>query len=327
MYDRNLNQEIENEALERLKLTKTYSYGIKFLDDALEGFSNSEVIIIASKTGRGKSQLCNIIAEHNARADRKVLYLALEAEDKEIGRRIKFRNLCKRYFLENNDRYPISYNKWRLGRAEEYFRNYNQQVEDDFKDWGDNLFIKYKNSTFTKNDIETIFMSYGDFDLIILDHIHYVDITEDNENRGLKAIITVTRDMNLQYKVPIILVSHLRKSDRKNSGLIPDEEDIMGSSDIAKIATTIIMMNPSYECVDGQEHLLNTYFRVAKARTGSQALPYIAQLVFNSKFQEYNDKYQLGAYEYFNKKFEIAKVLPNWYSYKNEFRGEFYGKN
>lgn len=318
MYDKTLNQEIENEAVDRLKHTKTYSYGIKFLDDATEGFCNSEVIILASKTGRGKSQLCNIIAEHNARAGRKVLYLALEAEDREVGRRIKFRNLCKKYFDISDYAYPISYNRWRLGKAEDYFRGLEQEVEQELNSWGENLYIKYKNSTFTKNDIETIFMSYGDFDLIILDHIHYIDIDEENENRGLKSIITITRDMNLQYKVPIILVAHLRKSDRKNQGLIPDEEDIMGSSDIAKIATTIIMMNPSYECVDGQEHLLNTYFRVAKARTGSQALPYIAKLVFNTKYQEYNDKYQLGSYEYFNKKFEIAKILPNWYSFKGE---------
>lgn len=320
-FDNTVLKEFQTEKKDRLENTISYSFGIKFLDDAVDGFYNNDVIIIGSKTGEGKTAICNMIAEHNARNGRKVLYLALEAEEKEVGRRMKFRNLCRRFFSENPEHYPLSYNKWRKGKIEDKMDYFEPDVINDVSAWGDNLIVRYREGDFTREDIRTNFISYAkDVDLIILDHLHYVDFEEENENKALKTTLKTIRDLNLQYKKPIIVVTHLRKTDKKFEGLVPEKEDVHGSSDIVKISTVIVLLAPSYEQVEGKEHLFKTYFSIPKSRGQSNAMPYVAELYFNIKTGEYDEKYSLGKRG--TKVFTTPSYYPDWYSYRDKFKEE-----
>ncbi len=307
-------QEIKNSPSE-----EKYSFGVTFLDDALNGINNKDTIIGGSKTGHGKTQLACMIAETNARNGKKVLFLALEAEQAEIGSRIKFRNLCTRYFTDNPKLiYPVSFDKWLSGQASQ-LNKYNSIVEAEMAKWASNILVQYRANEFTIDDLNQQFNRCKDVDLIILDHIHYIDILDNNENKGLKNIIKCIRANNLFYKKPIIVIAHLRKTNKKDDGLVPDTEDLHGSSDLAKIATKIVLFAPSYSLV--HDYLYPTYFRVCKCRRNSSPLKYVANLKFDPRLNSYQEKYKLGEYRPFMKEFECCddNKLPEWF--KHEHRG------
>jgi len=322
-YDYNLLKENKTEEKERLTEIKTYEYGVRFLDDATGGFGSQELILLCSKSGKGKSHLCSLIAEHNAKAGRKVLYLALEADDKEILRRIKFRFCCKRYFNDYDSLYPLSYNKWLLGKLEDKLSRYYKEFDNEVKKWGENLIIRYREKEFNKNSITTNFMSYAhEVDLIILDHLHYIDFDNDNENRALKEIVETIRENNLTFKVPLLLVAHLRKSDIKNPTLVPDMEDVSGSKHIINIAKTIITMSPKQEFIENNPAITKTHMHIAKGRYLGSTNCYIAELYFNSKTETYEDTYTLGKAGEYVKKFELAEIMPDWYSCNKGVKSE-----
>src|SRR5690606_36783680 len=94
-----------------------------------------------------------------------------------------------------------------------------------------NLFTFYKSGDFTVSELQhRVEEIYHESDLIIIDHVHYFDWAEDNDNRALKEIIKAIRDIALQKAVPVILVAHLRKRDRNNKDLVPGMEEFQGSS-------------------------------------------------------------------------------------------------
>src|SRR5690348_4241502 len=92
----NFGGRIKGERVERLEMAKRrLSFGVKFLDDALGGIAQKDIVLLGAKTGIGKTTMASIIAESNAEKGRHVHYFALEAEDREIERRIKFRILSR----------------------------------------------------------------------------------------------------------------------------------------------------------------------------------------------------------------------------------------
>jgi hypothetical protein len=318
-FEYTLVDDIAGEREDRLTNTKTFPYGLSFLDDALGGFSAGEIVLIGSKTGLGKSQFCNILAETNAVAGNKGLFIALEAEPREIGRRLKFRRICRDFYSENiNYKYPLSYNKWRRGELEDRLSKYEDCANKYIESIGTKLIVKYRHKDFVAEDIENLFIQYhNEVDYIILDHLHYVDMFEINENVGLKRIIKTIRNANIDYKIPIILVVHLRKTDKRLDGLVPEEEDIHGSSDIPKIGTTTILFSPEFNC--SHEYITETYFRIHKSRGDSTVKRYIAKMAYDQRYQEYKESYELGAYKPFAKEMIEPKVYPEWYRGKFEF--------
>jgi hypothetical protein len=290
---------------------KRFNFGISFLNDALGGFHEKDVIVLASRTGRGKSEMCSIIAEKTAIDKKRVLYLALEAESFEIGARIKFRTLCRLFFNDNPSLiYPLSFDDWMADKLK-ILDKYNDLCDRILAEYAGNIFVEYRKQEFTIDDLDQQFKKCHDIDLIILDHIHYVDINDDNENKGLKKIIKCIRSNNLIYKKPIIVVAHLRKTDKKQDGLIPDEDDIYGSSDLAKIVTKTILFSPDYTVQ--HDYLYRTFFHICKYRRNPSALRYIANLKFDARFNLYEDKYKLGQYKPFGKEFIECDKFPNWY--------------
>jgi replicative DNA helicase len=289
---------------------KRYSFGIKFLDDALGGYHDKDVIGVASRSGRGKTELANIITEEAARDNNKVLYLALEAEKGEVGSRLKFRNLCKRYFADNPQLiHPLSFDKW-MSKKLTVLDKYNYDVNTELSSFGNNIFVQYRNTEFTVEDLNIQLNKCNDIDVVILDHIHYVDIHETNENKGLKKIIKCIRANNLLYEKPIIVVAHLRKTNKHIDGLVPDEDDIFGSSDLNKIITKSILFAPDYTEI--HDYLFRTFFHISKCRRNQSAIRYIANLKFDSRVNLYQDRYKLGKYKPFVKEFIEIEKYPSW---------------
>jgi hypothetical protein len=290
---------------------KRYSFGIKFLDDALNGYHGKDVIVISTRTGRGKTELCNIVAVKAAMAGNKVLYLALEAEKKEIGARLKFRVLCRLYFEDNPTLiYPLSFDKWMAGKLD-ILDKYEDQASEILSKYAHNICVQYRNTEFTVDDLNQQLNSCQDIDVIILDHIHYVDILDSNENKGLKIIAKCIRQNNLLYQKPIILAAHVRKTNKREDGLTPDDDDIYGSSDLSKIVTKTILFSP--DLTELHDYLYRTFFWISKNRRNSSPLRYIIKSYFDSRFNLYQDKYKLGKYIPFGKEFIECDKFPSWY--------------
>jgi hypothetical protein len=315
-------ERIKGEAAERIERSRSeipYYHG--FLDDLLRGISQNDLIVLGAETGAGKTEFARHIAATNAKAGRRVYYFALEAEDREIERRTKFQiitRLLKDDGFKDWDR--INYPDWYRGKIEDLVGDLNEKADKAFGLEYENLHTYYRGSKFDHDDIKRLFLAIqSDAELIILDHLHYVDIDDENENRGFKKTVKMIRDVALGIGRPVILIVHLRKRDMRSKMIVPDIEMVHGSSDIAKICTRAIMLAPARSMQNADPAKSNTFFYVPKDRIGG-ATGLVAMCTFSRNLRKYGPQYTLGRMSPDGSEFEPleASQLPRWA--KNAFR-------
>lgn len=313
-------ERVKGEAAERVARGKNevpYYHG--FLDDLLRGISANDLIVIGAETGAGKTEFARAVAASNAKAGRRVYYFALEAEENEIERRTKFQIILEvaskrlRERGEKLDWDPINYPDWYRGQLEGVLGEFNEEADQAFALEYGHLHTYYRGSKFDHDDIKRLFLAIqSDAELIILDHLHYVDIEDENENRGFKKTVKMIRDVALGIGRPVILIVHLRKRDIRAKSIVPDIEMVHGSSDIAKICTRAIMLAPARSKPNVQPHLSNTFFYVPKDRVGG-ATGLVALCVFDRGLRRYHDNYTLGRISADGTEFEpLEKDVPRW---------------
>lgn len=286
-----------NEWIEREKSRgEMLSFGVDFLDDALRGICIDDLILLGAPSGVGKTQLCCNIAISNLEAGKKVHYIALEAATNEIERRLKYPLVAERYFSDHNRPFVdggLNYSDWYMGKYAGTLTEYEQGAAEFFKSAYRDLFIFSKDDKFgVKELVKTVLYCAEDTDLIIIDHVHYFDFDDDNENRALKEIAKTVRTLALEEQVPIILVAHLRKRDRQNDELCPGLDEFHGSSDLFKIATKVITFSPGKPTLDGR---YETFFRIPKNRLDGGVSRFLGKEIFNPKRGGYDGQsYQVG---------------------------------
>jgi replicative DNA helicase len=294
-------------------LSKVTSFGVDYLDKSLKGILPTDLVLLAADSGCGKTELVTTIALNASATGKRVLMFALEAEDLEIERRIKFKLYSEIYTNEIPNGRPIEFDEWLLRRAPE-FELYTDRVRDLFETVTTNLNVCYKKEEdFGVTDFEKKLMAFRQStDLVIVDHLHYFDITDQNELMALGKVAKKIRHMALQEKLPIILVCHVRKKERGESPLIPEMEDIFGTSDVFKNATKVIMMSGSMDVTT--PHLRDTFIRTAKYRHKGSVKNYIAKVVYNTLKNAYEPQFQLGLYKPGMKNFTPMKreQFPWW---------------
>ena len=310
---------LAKERAERLATPKIpLSLGVNFLNAALGGILPNDLILLGAKSGIGKTQLATIIAMENARLGKRVHFFALEAEQYEIERRVKYRMLADAYYsaIRNGVRATghINYMDWRMGRLEEVFSPYEQEIDRLFHEFYGELFTYYNLGSFTIDDFAKTFLSIQDqTDLVVLDHLHYIDFDDSNENRAYKQMVKTIRTLAIDIGKPVVVVAHVRKSDRKSKALVPDLDDFHGSSDIPKIATKAVMIAPAVH--EGDPTLWQTYMRIAKCRADSSRTRFVGLVCFDVKKQSYTPKFVVGKLKDFDETFEeITDLsrLPYW---------------
>lgn len=271
------------------------SFGVDFLDDALSGIMPDDLVLIGAPSGAGKTQLCCNIALANIENGKRVHYIALEAGRYEIERRLKFNLVFNRYISDpNRPRLPrLSFSSWLKGGEIKELEKYEIAAAEYFDQAYKHLFLLYKEQRFgDKELVKSVLSCSDDTDLILVDHVHYFDFDDDNENRAIKNIAKTVRTLALDHQKPIILVAHLRKRDKANEELVAGLDEFHGSSDLYKIATKVITMSPGRSASDGT---FETFFRTPKNRLDGSATRYIAQEFFNPKTGAYEKgKYKLG---------------------------------
>ncbi len=273
---------------------KLMRFGIEFLDHALKGIYPDDLILLGAPSGVGKTQLCCNIAYANIEDGKTVHYIALEASEFEIERRLKFPLVLERYLADPNRPQlakRITYSDWLAGDYVEQLREYELASAKFFESAFKNLYVYYKEQNFGVNElIQAVLQASAKTDLIIIDHVHYFDFDGDNENRAIKEIAKTVRTLAIEMQKPIILVAHLRKRERMNEELVAGLDEFHGSSDLYKIATRVVTFAPGGPDEAGN---FKTFFRIPKNRIDGGVTRFLGQELFNPK----RGFYESGSYK------------------------------
>ncbi len=291
-------ERLADEEQERRELAaRELRFNVQFLDDAMGGILPNDLIVLGASTGSGKTALATLIAQENAKQGKRVHYFALEAEPKEIERRIKYRLLVDILFEQHPHGIgvPLNYRDWYRGKLDAHLAPFRQEAERRIRAQYGTLITYYRGNSFTSSELERLLRAIQDeTDLVIVDHLHYVDADDSlNENAAYKQIVKRVRDASLTTGKPVILIAHLRKRDRNSKALVPDIGDFHGSSDITKIATKCILLATAPRR-DGQAHnLWGTLMHVPKDRMDGSLRHYVGATLFDTQTGGYQDKYSL----------------------------------
>ncbi len=295
------------------------SFGVSYLDDACGGIYKNDLILLGAKTGIGKTELATSIAMTNVLLGKRVHFFALEAEEFEIERRIKYRILSRVFHEILRERMPsvnFNYMDWYYGKLDAQVGEYEDEIDREIGEMLPTLFTFYRSyGDYTVNDFEKQFLGVQDqTDLVIIDHRHYFDHGDENELRALKGIVKKLRDTALSVGKPVVLVAQMRKSDRFNKSQLPTLEDFQGTSDIIKICTKAIIIAPDWTA-DFKNDSMQTLMHVAKNRVDSSVSRFIGVSSFSPSRREYTLNYYTAKFGFDQEKLEyISKNqdLPKW---------------
>jgi replicative DNA helicase len=313
-------ERLEGERENRLTLARDrIKTGVPFLDKALGGMRRNDLLLVGGSSGGGKTELVSQIAKTNVEAGRRVHFFALEAEEREIERRILYKLLAQAFYRDagRDKRLFISYRDWLFGALDDLVVHYETEAQRIFSEKFRGLHTIYRTGEFSVTEFERYLLAIKDeTDLVIVDHLNYFDFDERiNENVAVTQIVKKIRDLALITGVPIVLVAHIRKRDKRAAGILPELEDFMGSSNVYKIATQCVLIAAADSTHNPDPKRWPTYIRVAKNRVDGSLTRYMARIEFNSEKNEYEPTYTLGRYKPGMEAFEPIQnldELPHW---------------
>ena len=271
------------------------SYFVPFLDDYLRGILPNDLVLLGAPSGIGKTELATNIACANAESGKRVHYFALEAEEREIERRKKYGILVRLLYQAGHpQRERMNFTDWYLGELEDICGDFDREADLIVLQKLGKLETYYRRQIFTANRLrQTILEIHKVSDLIVVDHLHYIDSDDENENRALGETVKVIRDVSLRIGVPILLVAHLRKRDPRAKQLIATLDDFHGSSNITKIATQVIAIERAWGVDADRWWKSPTFVSVVKDRRSGQPRE-VALCDFDLRVKAYGGRYTLG---------------------------------
>jgi archaellum biogenesis ATPase FlaH len=236
---------------------KIISFGHKSLDDIIGGIFPQSLIVIGADTGAGKSQFLGNLAYKTAKQGKRVIYFDLENDNGDFVRRHMLKKLGERGV-------KVRMRDLRtLEGIETLGQNHGIVLGELEREIGDTLILYRNRKIPTIDDMLEYIRQVDNADLICIDHLHYFDLaTDENQSSQIGKIMRAFRVITREKGIPIVTASHLRKRNKKDE---PDNDDLFGSSNIAKEAETVILMWRDEE--DGE---YNSRVRVSKNRNESK---------------------------------------------------------
>lgn len=192
------------------------STGYKSLDKLTLGLVGGEMIVVAGKTSNGKTTLSINIANRVALKGVPVLFVTLEMTHAEIASR----------YMRINGGDTDDYNKVASLTLFQANDELNWQSIDPL----------------IERAVEE--MKIG---LVVIDHLHYFTRDLEHVAEDLGRISKELKKNANRYKIPVILISHVRKTGEGREATI---EDLRSSSYIAQDADIVLMVGRSNEKPD-----------------------------------------------------------------------------
>lgn len=296
---------------------KYVQFGVTYLDDVTGGIAPNSLVLVGAPPGAGKTQLATAIASHNADLGKRVSVFALEAEEFEWERRLKYQLIAAKYRTERpNEATGLNYADWYSGKfhvPEEYEKPCLRMYRRRYKTM--NTFYRKWNNFGAKDLDREIYALKGQSDLIIIDHLHYMDFNEsENENRAVGDLVKHLRNLALVTGIPIILVVHLKKKQGGGEQrIISNLDDIHGTSNIAKMATTAVLIGRAVGMAPHTVWGYPTFMRLAKHRIDAAGRTSAVGLTFyNSTVGLYYEKYIVGHMNWAETKWAPYEDKPAW---------------
>lgn len=304
----------------RLRMPKPIHYGVPFLDDVTGGIYPDCFVIVTAKTGFGKTELLSSVVQNAAQAGKKVHMFALEAFRGEIEARIKFKALANAFYLAvpkaERTRTP-NYQDWMQGRQDAMLARFEPEVDEELMKFFGNFKTFYTEESFDADTFEShMHRIGGETDLVILDHLHYMDLEGKNENVEFKKTVKQMKNVVTFHGKPVIMAAQLRKSgtDFKNQTLLPETDDIHGSSDIGKIVTHILGVAPADDQEGFRKNVFPTYFKLLKNRFDMSRTRFVGLCGYDIASNQYSKNYQLGKLSKSKTEFKVLEKedYPQW---------------
>ncbi|WP_300924689.1 DnaB-like helicase C-terminal domain-containing protein [uncultured Clostridium sp.] len=233
--------------------------GLPELDEILGGWDRQEELaVICAKTNQGKSWWLLFFALHAAIKGLKVGIYSGEMEPSKLGYRI--------------DTFLFNISNWAITHGD-----INTQVQ--YKDSIQKIKNLVKNSIlvvtpemFEGNATVTklrAFIERSELDMLCIDQLSLMD-DERRGKQGHEAFANIAKDLkNLQVMkhIPILAVAQLNRQDNENGITI---ENIAGSYDIMRYATTGILLEQKDKDDQKIKRLVLTIGKARDARVGSK---------------------------------------------------------
>lgn len=220
-----------------INISSVCKYWVKWLDDYIWWILPDELVVIGARSWVGKSELAYNIAVTNAGRNKKVMLFSLEWNIEEPALRHLQREISNKTEIR-----PVEY-RFNTKNIDNLEDEAALRIPQSIKD---NLLVFRKDDIPNLNLLKQLIMqAKEDVDLIVIDHLNYIQLNSDNENKEVGEIMRELKRITDIIKKPVILVSHVRKPWSKESEQPPTMYDLYGSSNVAKEATTVIMISKS----------------------------------------------------------------------------------
>lgn len=222
---------------ETTELTERIMLPWSTLNYLLNGLLLDRITLILSNSNSGKTTFSSQIIEYAIRMGYKTFYFAgedggAEARDRLFKQHTPFDKdnykykPYKQFGKETNcGEYLLNHDKWE--KAQEFFSGKLFLFNNNFPSDQDTM-------------IETIDKARREQDcrLFVLDNVEVFQLDSDNENASLKSICKALRQYAISNKVHIIIISHIRKTER--DVLRPTMFDAKGSNALTNISKNVI---------------------------------------------------------------------------------------
>jgi len=210
-FELNMINDYIPRALERLNnpgLLDGVPSGYTDLDEIIGGFADEELIVVGGATGQGKTQFVQCIMMNQVLNNIPILFFTLEMS--QIETTIRFMRMIKsKCDSEVLKELPICFYA------------------------GDVVNLKILDEAIKQAKEKGV-------KLVAIDHLHFFSRTTENSAQEIGYITREIKMMARRYKIPIILISHVRKL--YNATASPELDDLKDSSAIAQDADTVIMI-------------------------------------------------------------------------------------
>lgn len=286
-------------------------YGVPYLDKELLGISCSDLVVIGSYSGKGKSTLGRIIYENNDKLTTALFSLENFEGD------VEAEEIRKKYneVMHTN----ISTRQWQTGEFVPNRAVFEQITEEIEKEMDNSTVFGRKTPDGKPWTVDTLrqemmrCVTSEGINLIILDHLDYLDRDNPNESdiSHVTELMKMIRDVQevAPHGCGVVAFSHLRKPLTKaEDTLIPNENEFIGSSNKIKQATQVVIVASDNKPIEPRGY--GTWFCIRKDRAGGVKNK-VAKMFFDPIKAAYAPEYEMYIVNYAGTKVEkITEYEP-----------------